>query len=967
MEGLRTTLSVIKSCRVNMKLHNPLRRPDYSVCNSLSVAGHPLTRKLNSCKPPLVGQTDSAAHVFFEDSRERQTTMASALVSFVVLCLCAFVMVTSSTANELENRVEAYFADQLWPGDGPVIQDAAMVVRNGKIVVVGQRGEVRVPARATRHELGRVCVIPGLVAVESNLALGSDPETALTPDHLALDGFDFYAKYDRLLQHGLTSVGLAAGQRRLMPGQTAVVKLAGEQSAGRVLREAESMQILLTEAAFNPPTIYEPPVGAVSVDRPLEPTRPQLASSLAQAITGLRAIFSAIDGSSDQDDWLFALRQWRTDGHPFRLTARSRPEIRAALQFSEEYALPTVLVTPADDAELVQQLTKNSHVKGVILETRVSPGRLSNPEIPGTNDFVKSQPWEIVRQLHGTNLAQRVALKPNSDQDLVETLFLAGQFRKAGLTDAQALALVTSNPARVLGVSDRVGTLSEGRDADFVVLSGQPFEPGCQVLETIVNGRTAWSRRFAAETDSSLLILADANVMQEDGTFRPASIAVSNGRIQSLGTSVTIPPGATVMRWPGAYVTPGFIDCSANLGIGSTLSDSIPLGTKLGEQLARDDEQIRFARQGGITTVLLSSTRSPSPVVAFRLTDTPDVLADPVAVQFSIESNITNAESTLTRLLTTGKQYHDAWSQYERELQQYEQELAEYKQQLAKYEAEQKKAQQEAAKTDESAEQTGDASAKNGSSGPNKESASTPEKSERPSADGQTDKKTDETAEKSKESENRKDSGKSEGSEESDKSQKPTEPEKPKEPRRDNNLEIYRQLFAKSIPAIVKVNSGKGVELAIKLFRKSHDLNLVVEGAQACYEGRAAIAAEKNVAALIGPTLVGAVDEDPVNFAAELSVSNVHTIYQSRASSGARDFPLVLEHAIHRGLGRSEALIGLTQRPSSIFSLTSVGKLQPGMLADLVVFSGPPLDSASQVLAVMVDGKWVFQVENGND
>ena len=44
---------------------------------------------------------------------------------------------------------------------------------------------------------------------------------------------------------------------------------------------------MLGEAFKNPPKIYEPPVGAVSVDRPLEATKPQLAASLASAMAGL--------------------------------------------------------------------------------------------------------------------------------------------------------------------------------------------------------------------------------------------------------------------------------------------------------------------------------------------------------------------------------------------------------------------------------------------------------------------------------------------------------------------------------------------------------------------------------------------------------------------------------------------------------------------------------------------------------
>src|SRR5437773_9607904 len=80
-----------------------------------------------------------------------------------------------------------------------------------------------------------------------------------------------------------------------MPGQKDVVKLASNatDSSERIIRERESLRILLGDAFKNPPRIYEPPVGAVSVDRPLEPTKQQLAASLGSAVADLRATFRA--------------------------------------------------------------------------------------------------------------------------------------------------------------------------------------------------------------------------------------------------------------------------------------------------------------------------------------------------------------------------------------------------------------------------------------------------------------------------------------------------------------------------------------------------------------------------------------------------------------------------------------------------------------------------------------------------
>ena len=211
--------------------------------------------------------------------------------------LIAILLLTATTANAAEPH--AYRAARLWPGDGPAIADAVLVVRDGKIIAAGRRADTALPKDAVVHDLGDATIIPGLVAAETTLAeRGRDDLLALTPHHRAIDGFDPYADYSSALAGGVTTVQLSPGGRRLVPGQCAVVKLHGNDLPRRTLRDIESLRVVLGDAFKNPPKIYEPPVGAVSVDRPLEPTRPQLAAGLGSASAGLRASFRAARESS---------------------------------------------------------------------------------------------------------------------------------------------------------------------------------------------------------------------------------------------------------------------------------------------------------------------------------------------------------------------------------------------------------------------------------------------------------------------------------------------------------------------------------------------------------------------------------------------------------------------------------------------------------------------------------------------
>ena len=115
---------------------------------------------------------------------------------------------------------------------------------------------------------------------------------------------------------------------------------------------------------------------------------------------------------------------------------------------------------------------------------------------------------------------------------------------------------------------------------------------------------------------------------------------IGNKKIQAIGTSVSVPDNASIQRFPNAVVVPGFLDIGTGLGFGGTVS-RVTLATKLGDRLALDDPTIQFARQGGITTAVFASTASPSPMLAFKLGDTPRLLKEPVAIRFSMSTNLT--------------------------------------------------------------------------------------------------------------------------------------------------------------------------------------------------------------------------------------------------------------------------------------------------------------------------------------
>lgn len=874
-------------------------------------------------------------------------------------------------------ETHAFFSKSIWTAeDEALIDDGVLLVIDGKISAVGSRSEVEVPAGAERHELGNVCLIPGLVVAQSNLvdSAASDPYS-ISPEVQSVDGFDPFDDYGSLLDAGITTVQVIPNGRKLMPGTGGVVRL-GADAGEHILKSVESLLINLNRAELTPTTIYEPPVGAVSVDRPLEPTRPQMATSLSQAVVGLQAIMDTaaeIAGGAEVDDVsLEALGDLLKSKTPVRWDVRNNAEVAAALRLAESYGIPWVVSDPEEiDALIATEVWESELAKGVILTPGFRAGRITNPAIEQAG-VKKSVPvWELAHKLITAGAGDRIAVHALTDADLDELLFTSSILGRAGIGQEQILRMLTINPARILGVDDQVGSLAVGKFADFAVLSGSPIDGRAKVVATYLAGKDVSTIEAveAEDSEDAAYTIHAAKIYSSGGVLEDASISVANGKITGVGSEISSAAKAETRAYADAVVVPGMIDCGTTLGVGSSLSDRLTFGSKIADLLARDDRQIQLGRQGGVTTALLSSTSLPSPVIAFKLGDRPRALKDPVALHYRIRGNLTATEESLKKTLAAGKAYADSWTQYDSKMVEYRKQLKEYEEAKKKYDAAvkaaaAKKAAEEKKKA-EAAKKAGESKDKDADASKSKEAKDA--ESKKPDAKDSESKEADKDGEKkeAKESDAKaKDDGKKEQEATKDASapKAPKKPDEPKKPRASSSSEPYRALFAGKLVAMVTVEDGKGLELAVQLFRKDFDIKTAIVAGTPAAEN-AELLADNDVFVVAGPTLVSEQDGELLNFASELAVAGVPFGFQSKAGTGTKELTDAVSYSVYQGLGRSDALEGLTTSPVEFFGLDGVGAIAEGNDADLVILSGSPLDLASEVLAVMIDGKWVYEKE----
>jgi imidazolonepropionase-like amidohydrolase len=889
-------------------------------------------------------------------------------LSWFWLCCIALGAGNKLPASE---PLRAYLVETLWPGDGPPIQNAVVLVQAGKVLKVGAASTIEIPAEAIRQSYPGCSLIPGMVAVDTALATGSNEEVQnVTPDQRAIDAFDFYKEYPDWIASGITTAYISPGRRRLVSGQGAVVKLAGAKPTDRTLSSQQAMQVVLSAEALQPGTIYEPPIGAVSIERPVVPTRPQLGNSSLELINGFRLLLDSCQKSDGEvDSRLTALAEGVKNKTTFRIRAENKAEVQAALQISTQYHLNWILVQPSTIAPLMLDAGWNKEqLQGIVLRPEFRPGEIRERAANDDEEILPS--WVIARNLVDHGFGNKITLQPNNDADYKDLLFLAKLYLRSGLTIEQVLKMLTANPARMMGLEGKVGSIREGADADFVLLSGEPLQDGSEILATYVNGNEVYKN---AMPQNEMLFTA-AKIYSANGLIDQGMVAVANGKIIGVGTDVTTSPNAARKSYPNAVIVPGYIDVGSQLGIGAPLANPVTLDTKLGNILARDDEAIQAARKGGLTTALFSSSQLPSPVVAFKLGDRPRVLKDPVAIRMEVRGTVGTAETSLKRMLGAAKTYHDAWTKYETELKEYEAKKKVYDEAKKKYDdavkaaeakkAEEEKKAEEAKKAAEANSSAGKPAAETGntptpSSGATIPQGQSPSEGQAPSQDKSTSgQSTDKKPVSSGATQEATDAAKTPEAE----LKVPEVPKEPTKPRAEPGLEPYRDLFSKKIVAMVEIRDDLLLEVAIRVIQEEFGIKMVVVGGEVAAK-QPQLMAKYKVPVVVGPSLSKDTRGEVAHFPIQLSANTVPFLFQSSAGAESAGLANAISYSVYKGLGRNDALKALSSRAAEVFQLDSTGAIEVGKDADLVILSGSPFDLATEVLAVVIDGQIVYEKE----
>jgi imidazolonepropionase-like amidohydrolase len=334
---------------------------------------------------------------------------------------------------------------------------------------------------------GRV-VTPGLVDAHTVVGLTGYLNQEQDQDQLdrgdplqpELRAIDSYNPRERLIEwvrgFGVTTIHTGHAPGALVSGQTMVVKTLGDTVDEAVVRPAAMIAVTLGDQAR--PGGDDPKKSPGTRSKAVAMLRGELVKTLDYV---RKQQLPDVDKRPARDLRREAFAEALAGKLPLLVTADRATDIDAALRVAAEFKLRLVLDSAAE-AYLLADRIKQAGVPVIVHPSmrRAGVGETENLSFETAATLRKAGiPVALQSGFEGYVPKTRVAL------------FEAGIAAANGLEFEEALATITIDAARIIGVEDRVGSLQPGRDGDVAVFDGDPFEYTTHCTAVVVNGRVA--------------------------------------------------------------------------------------------------------------------------------------------------------------------------------------------------------------------------------------------------------------------------------------------------------------------------------------------------------------------------------------------------------------------------------------------------------------------------------------------
>lgn len=386
-----------------------------------------------------------------------------------------------------QEKPTAFINAKIIPVVGQPIEQGILLVQKGKITAVGDARTVRLSSDVVQIDLAGKTIMPGLVDSHSHIGepAGADGSSPIQPDVRILDSVNPRSgSIQRAQSGGITTVNVMPGSGHLDSGQTLYLKLRDDavkiedlliygadgkymggikfangtnpiRAGGGTFPGTRSKSAALVREQFIKAGEYADKIKKAGNDKSKLPARDLALETLAEVLAGNRVVHFHTHRADD---------------------------IMTVLRLQKEFGFRLVLHHVSEAWKVADEIAKAKVSCSIILID--SPGG-------------KLETMDIRFETPAILDKAGVLFGFHTDDYITDSRFFLREAAigvRGGLAPEKALYALTMANAKILDLDKRVGSLEAGKDADFIVLSGDPLSVYTHVLQTYVEGVKVFDR-----------------------------------------------------------------------------------------------------------------------------------------------------------------------------------------------------------------------------------------------------------------------------------------------------------------------------------------------------------------------------------------------------------------------------------------------------------------------------------------
>jgi imidazolonepropionase-like amidohydrolase len=394
-----------------------------------------------------------------------------------LLALAMVAVLAIGQEKDSEAEVRAYVGARIIPVTAPEIPDGVMIVKGGIITAVGTREEVAIPAEAEVLNVKGKVLFPGLICTHSHIGKvqGGDSSSPIQPEVRVLDSIDVLdSTFEKARAGGITMVNIMSGSGHLLSGQTSYLKLRnGNTVEDLAVRNEDGSMAGGIKMANGTNSIK----GAGGFPGTRGKSAALVREQFIKAQRYREKLAQGGDQAPERDLAMESLVEVLEGKRVVHHHTHRHDDIMTVLRLKKEFGFKVVLHHVSEAWKVADEIAEAEVPCSIILLD--SPGgKLEAIDIEWRN---------------GAELEKRGVLTAFHTDDPINDsrwfLRSAGLAVRAGMSREKALAAVTISAAEMMAQAEKTGSLTAGKQADFLILNGDPLSIYTRVLETHVEGQ----------------------------------------------------------------------------------------------------------------------------------------------------------------------------------------------------------------------------------------------------------------------------------------------------------------------------------------------------------------------------------------------------------------------------------------------------------------------------------------------